>query len=314
MRLAAAIGILLGLVSCGYVGDPLPPAFHIPRPVTDLRVQQVGSRLEVRFTVPPKTTEDLPVKDLSGAELRIGLNTAGGWNQDAWAASASPVPVQAAQPGPVQAAVPVGDLAGKEIVAGVRLTNARGRVSGWSNLVTLRVERPVPAPASFRADSAPEGIALEWAGASGSVLVFRNEEPMGEASGRGYLDRAVELGKSYFYQVQAKQGMALSDLSAPVKVTFEDRFPPSVPRNLTAIAGAGTIELAWDRSPEADAAGYIVERAAGEEAFAVVAKVDVPAYSDRDVKSGGRYRYRVAAVDVRNNQSSQSQPVEIILP
>ncbi len=83
---AAAIALLTGLLAgCGYVGDPLPPALNIPKPVEDLRVVQVGDKLLVDFTIPLQTTEGLPVRDLGPIELRIGPGGSP-FDQGQWAA------------------------------------------------------------------------------------------------------------------------------------------------------------------------------------------------------------------------------------
>ena len=83
----------------------------------------------------------------------------------------------------------------------------------------------------------------------------------------------------------------------------------------TLIEGAGTVELSWNPNPENDILGYSVLRAEGTEEFKVVAPfVDAPAYTDRNVRRGARYRYMVTALDLRKNQSVTSQEVEITVP
>jgi fibronectin type 3 domain-containing protein len=42
--------------------------------------------------------------------------------------------------------------------------------------------------------------------------------------------------------------------------------------------------------------------------------VTTPAYSDRVVQSGKRYRYEVTAVDQKGNESARSAPVEATAP
>jgi hypothetical protein len=42
--------------------------------------------------------------------------------------------------------------------------------------------------------------------------------------------------------------------------------------------------------------------------------LDAPAYTDRDVQRGVRYRYQVSALDLRKNQSAISQEVELTVP
>lgn len=310
-----AVASVFGLAaSCGYVGDPLPPAFNIPRHVQDLRAVQVGGKLEVQFTIPAKTTEDLPVKNLSRVELRAGRMPEGGWNVERWVQSSKVAAVEKSEPGPAEASIDIAEFAGTKVVVAVRLSNAKGRLSAWSNLATLRVEQPVAAP-RFTADSAPEGAEVKWSGFDGKVIVYRGGEKIGESTTGRFADPRAELGKTYEYAIQAVRGAALSEMSAAVSVKIEDRFAPSAPAGLTAAAGPGTVELSWERGIEPDLSHYLVMRAAeGETEFKNVGRSDVPAYTDRDVKGGARYRYMVVAADFRNNQSSPSATVEILIP
>jgi hypothetical protein len=309
------LSVAILAVSCGYVGDPLPPALNIPNPVQDLRVQQVESELAVNFTIPPKTTENLPITDLGAVELRVGPVPDAGWNQDAWAAAARPVAVDATAPGPVETTVNVREFAGRTVVVAVRLANRKGRSSGWSNPVTLLVEQPVVTPAAFQADSAPNGAMLTWEGYQGLVVVYRDGEQAGEGREGRFLDSRAVLGQKYKYEIQARGDKALGRRSAAVEVTIADRFPPAPPAGLSAVAGAGTVELSWNPNPETDILGYAVRRASGDGPLVTVAEfLDAPAFTDRDIQRGVRYRYAVIAIDLRKNQSPQSQEVEITVP
>ena len=316
MRLSVLVaGVALLAVSCGYVGDPLPPALNIPQPVQDLRAQQVESALKVDFTLPLKTTENLDIADIARVELRVGPQPEAGWNIDAWAAAAKPVIVEANKPGPADASVDVREFAGREVVLALRTANAKGRASGWSNFVTLRVEPPVITPETFVADSAVNGALLTWQGFDGPVIVYRDGAAIGEGKAGRFADPRALLDKEYNYEIQARGDKAQGKRVGPLAVTIIDRFPPSAPTGLNAVAGAGTVEVSWNPNPEGDVLGYIVRRAAGAGAFAEVANyLDAPAYTDRNVQRGVRYRYQVSALDLRKNQSVTSQEVEITVP
>lgn len=308
-------GVALLAVSCGYVGDPLPPALHIPQPVQDLRVQQVESQLEVAFTIPPKTTDNLPTTDLTLVELRVGRMPEGGWNQDAWAAGAKAIALDATEPGPAEGSVDVKEYAGQEIVAAVRMETKKRRSSAWSNLAIIRIEPPVITPTDFVADSAADGAVLHWKGHDGPMLIFRDGAPVGEGAHGSFTDKGAVLGKTYSYEIQARGDKAHGKRSAERRLTIEDRFPPAAPAGLQLAAGAGTLELTWTPNPEGDVLGYIVQRAVGDGPFADAANyLDAPAYTDRNVQRGMRYRYRVMALDLRKNQSATSQEVEITVP
>src|SRR5512136_3097246 len=86
------------LAGCGYVGDPLPPALHVPRKVTDLRVLQHTDTVIVEFTIPELTTEDLPLK-LGRVDLRAGPSTQADFDAEAWTAGAKPLDTTGLRPG-----------------------------------------------------------------------------------------------------------------------------------------------------------------------------------------------------------------------
>jgi fibronectin type 3 domain-containing protein len=78
-----------------------------------------------------------------------------------------------------------------------------------------------------------------------------------------------------------------------------------------AVAGVGTIELAWERNVEDDFQGYNVYRSSEGAAFEkIAALIDAPAYSDRQIEAVRKYRYAVSAVDQTGNESRRSEPVE----
>src|ERR1700727_3937223 len=86
----AAIGVLAG---CGSIGEPLYPALRIPSPAPDLTVVERGNNLDISFTIPPLTTEGLPLKEIGGIDLRVGPSPSNDWNAEEWARGATSVDV-----------------------------------------------------------------------------------------------------------------------------------------------------------------------------------------------------------------------------
>jgi fibronectin type 3 domain-containing protein len=143
--------------------------------------------------------------------------------------------------------------------------------------------------------------------------------PIGVADKPEFIDTTTEYGKQYEYSVRAVLkaggGEAESEMSSVAAISPVDRFAPGTPTGLTALAATDSIELAWDPSPEADLRGYRLYRADPHGDFSVVAEIEgTPAYSDRKIEQGKKYRYAVAAVDQLNNESPRSDPVEISAP
>lgn len=319
-----ALCLTLLLAGCGYVGEPMPPALDIPLAVADLRALQRGDKILVDFTIPPRTTEGFEVEDLRDVELRIGPGGQPPFQVDRWSGGATRIDVDEKNSGPVTVGVPVSGYAGREIFLAVRLQGSKRRWSGWSNIVAMQALPPVPSPVNVAAEASASGVHLTWSGA-GSFRIFRkgpNDQEYARVGTSGqpdYTDATAEFGKAYEYTVQAAvkagAGEAESEPSKAVTITPQDTFPPAAPAGLTALAGSGTVEIAWERNTDSDLAGYYVYRAEGEGAFARLGdRIDAPSYSDRTVQAGKRYRYRVTSVDLKGNESAPCQPAEITAP
>src|ERR1700719_4107433 len=124
-------GCLL-LAGCGSVGEPLYPALNVPTRVIDLTAVQRGDKLDVRFTIAPKTIEGLVLKQIGSVELRIGPSPTAGFQVTSWGAGAERIDVSApSEPGVVHVERSVQDFVGKEVLVGVRVGNTKGRMSEW---------------------------------------------------------------------------------------------------------------------------------------------------------------------------------------
>jgi hypothetical protein len=135
------------MTGCGNVGEPMYPSLNLPARITDLHVVEHGSALVVNFTIPSLTTDGVAVKNLRSVDLALGDKQ---------------VAVDKTEPGLVGTQVPVDGLVGKELLIRVRLTNAKGRASEWSNGVTLTVVAPLPPPSKPQLEPVPEGVRLSW--------------------------------------------------------------------------------------------------------------------------------------------------------
>lgn len=316
---AVAVCLLTG---CGQIGEPLYPALKIPSKVTDLNVTERGDNLDITFTIPPLTTEGLPLKELGRVDLRVGPGPST-WNENEWAMTATRVNVTSAdRPGPVEAQVPAAMFAGKEVVAAVRLSNPKGRDSGWSNFKTFLVQPPISDPQNFRVVADPKGVALTWTAAGPAEFrIYRKTEQQSEpvllatTNEPHYVDISAAYGKTYEYSIQAVRGDIASNIVGPVKITPIDIFPPAVPSGVTASMGINSIELAWNRNTESDFKDYRVLRSEEGGPFTEVARgLDAPVYSDHRIQSGKHYRYEIESEDQDGHVSAPSAPVEITAP
>lgn len=326
MRLALSIALLL--TGCGYVGDPQPPALHIPMQVEDLSVVQRGESLRLTFTLPKLTTEGLGVTDPGEVDVRIGASPQGEFQADSWAAGATRVPADltdASEAGTLSVEAKVGELAGKSAIALVRMAGKSGRWSAWSNPVAITVIQPLVRPRQLRAEGAAAGIVLSWTGNAAQYRIYRKAETeqefavAGQSNSASFTDRAAEFGKPYQYRVMGFQTAgnreAESETSDSLAVNIEDRFPPAIPTGLAGLVGVNSIELAWERSLEKDLRGYRVYRALGEQEWQKIADlVESPSFGDRNVQPGAAYRYAVSAVDLLGNESGKSAEAKVAVP
>jgi endonuclease I/PKD repeat protein len=91
--------------------------------------------------------------------------------------------------------------------------------------------------------------------------------------------------------------------------TIVDTTAPSAPAGLTAVAGNGSVDLAWSGNSESDLAGYTVARgtsAGGPFTALNGTLLGVSAFADNTVSNGTTYYYVVTASDLTGNKSGNS--------
>jgi fibronectin type 3 domain-containing protein len=298
------------LSACGYVGPPMPPTLDIPVTISDFRAVEYGENVEIEFTLPDKTTENLPLTSIRSIELRAAAEGS---------SETRVIPLAVSKPGPVSDHVPAEEWIGKTIILAVRATGPKGRPSAWSNPVSLAVIPPLETPSVPKPQNAAKGVELTWTGTGPRYRIFRAEgdgqpQPLAESAGPPYLDETTAYGTRYRYLVQAiASDKQWSEVSEPAAITPVDTFPPAVPEGLSAVPTPQTIELAWTRNTETDFRGYNIYRSVDNGQFTLIAMlIQDPAYSDSKIDAGKRYRYAVSAVDLAGNESIRSAPEEAI--
>lgn len=324
-RSLAVAALLVWLAGCGYVGPVLPPSPLIPNGITDLAVVERGEQLSITFKAPARTTDQVAIKDFSEIDLRIGPAVTP-FDFEPWAAKTKQYPVELPppnnpddpQPASISLQVPVAEWQGQDVVVAVRTAVKHDRYSSWSNRVALHVVPPLEPPVAT-AENTAQGIALHWT-AQRAGLTYRiyrqsaaDKQPVevGTSDQPNFVDTSAQADIEYRYTVVATEQQAESLPSAVVPVTLVDKFAPSIPAGVTALAGPDSVEVSWQRSPEADTQGYYVYRSVnGGPLERQGALVTLPAYSDRKVEHGKTYRYAVSAVDKKNNESEKSVPAE----
>lgn len=228
--------------------------------------------------------------------------------------------------------------------------NAKGKSAGLSNQVRVPLAPTLPAPAGVQAKVTPDGVLLGWTEPASGMTnpslsylyrVFRQTEGsektpeviVGEvpvtAGSTSFLDRNIDWERTYDYRiapitkVQPASGEAVEvegEDSPEITAFAHDLFPPAVPTGLQAVfSGVGQkpfIDLTWAPNLESDLAGYnLYRREAGGKPVRVNSDlVKTPSFRDGGVESGHEYRYSVAAVDQRGNESGASEETSEKVP
>ena len=246
-------------------------------------------------------------------------------------------------PSKLQERNPTGD-----VTYAVEVLNRDRRGAGLSNRVHVPVAPTYPPPEHPTAELTGDGVALTWTSAGETTIVpgvqhryriYRRDESTGKDAIAGevparesgpvrFVDSSFEWEKTYLYRITAVSIVSRPASSVQVegedspalRVVAHDVFPPAVPSGLQAVAsGEGQksfVDLIWAPVTNADLAGYNVYRrdANGRAAKLNSELVKSPAYRDSAVVASTTYVYSVSAVDVRGNESANSEAASETVP
>ena len=163
-------------------------------------------------------------------------------------------------------------------------------------------------------------------GASKPVVVAQLES--GNQDG-AFVDKSIEWEKQYEYWVTpvtlwqaagGEKGEVEGDDSSIVTVTARDIFPPAAPAGVQAVFSGSSqnlfIDLTWSPNTEADLAGYNIYRhTEGSQPQKInTALIKSPSFRDTGVGPGTKYFYTISAVDLRANESKQSEETSETVP
>lgn len=282
---------LFGLSGCGTPGAPQPPSLKLPEPVNDLVAVRAGNSVTLRWTMPRKTTDHLPLQ----GPIPVSVC----WRQAAETcqllARTQQSPEAKAEFAP---ALPPLLLAGdpRPVSLFVELASPMGRSAGFSNPASI-LAGTAPGPVNgLTAEVRADGVALHWIGGASTLIrlhrtlitpaanaagkspksdkpdslkpaeepLLRNllvEAPTGaQTAHQGALDRTARFGQVYEYTAQrliqipvngATQELA-GEISAPVRVATIDTFPPAIPQGLAAVYDAEAKTIDLSWEPDTD--------------------------------------------------------------
>jgi len=219
----------------------------------------------------------------------------------------------------------------------IKTVSRRGHSSRLSNIAALVPEKAPPAPSHLSPALSENLCVLSWepprfeegqeAVNVEGYDVYRRQEgspypgaPLNAApvAHTRYEDKTVLYGETYCYTVSAlvsgRTGPVEGNMAQEACLSFKDIYPPEPPTGLTSISGRGSIRLVWEEKPGSDVAGYNVYRKIGEAGDWVKLNekpIKETTFTDTDVRTGGRYGYRITAIDTAEppNESKPSEEV-----
>jgi hypothetical protein len=120
-----------------------------------------------------------------------------------------------------------------------------------------------------------------------------------------------DLPGSGNFPVSDARAIGVVQLPSLLPFLFGDHSAPAAPAAPTAIAGPQGVTLTWQPGPEADLAGYVVERAAtaGGPFLPISGSLDRPTFVDPAPLTGAPPVYEIVAVDTSGNPSRPSAQV-----
>ena len=214
-----------------------------------------------------------------------------------------------------------------------------GREGAKSEALTvdLRLGEPLPQPV-VRASGQAGGTAirLDWDAANDSRVVgytlLRGDtpndmKPLKDVTGTTYTDAGIVAARKYFYALALHliPGLKPGNVTAAGPATegrAVNRTPPAALSGVTAVRGQdGTVAITWTASKEADLLGYLVVQsgtpgAALEDSAMLTGE---PIQGTRlnirlDGVAGGKFSYRVLAVNTSGVNSPLSAPATVTVP
>jgi len=178
----------------------------------------------------------------------------------------------------------------------------------------------------YRAEIAPGSAAAAREDATRATLMAPLRL-LGQVAETRYRDSDFEWGHAYLYVVRRVAQFGADSVesgdSRPAVITPAEVSPPAAPQGLEAVVvpasaqEAAYVSLSWAIGAEAGVAGYAVYRSEQPEGPAAklnASPLGAPTYRDSSVAPGGRYFYRVAAVDGAGQESALSAAVEAEIP
>lgn len=352
LLLATLSTAALLLSGCGRRGLPVPPRERVPQTV-EISGYQQGGEILLSWKMPARNADLKSVMNVARADVYRFVEPIGSFTfltEEEFAERStivSTVDFKSDDFGAKSFTVtdPM-DFGDKPVLVryAVRLVNAMGQRSGFSNFVTIETSlRVALAPVNPTVAPSQSALTVSWSTPSENLdrsvtdnilgynvyrkegdgaFRLRNEAPIVEAR---FDDELFEFGKTYTYFVRAvstvSDGMTVeSSDSEIVAITPVDVFPPAPPEAVTIATSLTEISIFFASNLENDIEGYIIYRSENRDEpldrwIQLNEKLlTTNTFRDEKVDSGKSYHYYVIAIDKRGNRSEPSEVVSETVP
>ncbi len=188
-----------------------------------------------------------------------------------------------------------------------------GAVRGKTEIISYDCKVYIRKKPEVKAKTASDGIYIYWdSGYAADYTVYRKDsadgqwKAIGKAYNTYYTDKTAKNGKTYYYTVQNEVG---AKDEKGVKIAF---IKPVKISSITL--GKKSIELKWKKSSAADY--YIVQKKTDGKWKEVYRTKDAKTvkYTDKKVKAGKKYYYRVCVVKDGEKSEYTSKAVTFVAP
>ncbi len=326
--------IVFSGLNCGKKGPPLPPILLIPEKINDLTAHQVGEKVQLLFTLPEKNTNGsspaninkiIVYKKIENEEkvfLEIKEESFNNYmEKKMFLLFDSDISDEILK-------------AKKSIKYYVKVFSKKGKSSGVSNIVSVKLNEALMVPESIKYKIRENAIEINWEYKQyekdgiyfniykGAEKDFKPIKPLNPQliDKKTYEDKEVQEGKAYYYTVRAvkKDENQESEDSQIIMAEYVDTFPPSPPSDLVAVPSEKKIILHWQPIEAPDLNGYKIYRKSSEEAsFQLITSQPLKdtSYEDKEVQPNMEYEYYITAIDKASkpNESLPSKSVRIKL-
>lgn len=353
IRATILLLLLATLTGCGVPGAPMPPSLDIPKFVGDLKAVRKGDIVTLTWTTPTETTDAGLIRKPGKMLVQRALSSGRGADLKFQTISELDLePTLKKERGePATAKDTLSDSlrSGTDAFAvyTVLAQSHNGKSYGLPNRVSVPLLPSLPAPINVSAHMVPLGVMLKWEevlpqttaslAQTQQVKVMRRTQGSNEAvlvkqvnaaAYAGLVDNTMDWEKNYQYwltpvtlwQDGKRKGEIEGDDSAIIDIFAHDSFPPAAPASLQAVFSAASqnsfIDLTWSPNTEPDLAGYNVYRHTANEAPVKINTelIKTPRFPDPGIQPGMKYFYSVTAVDLRGNESGQSEETSETVP